>query len=98
MTCGGFIYSGLTDTRPNLFETGLGPELAGSYTQIGLYVGAITGAASLSSLLGGWLADRYSPRQVYLAFWLLSVLRNVGMSRSINSKYDDNAGVVWLAL
>jgi MFS family permease len=74
MTCGGFIYSGLTNTMPKLFETGLGPELAGSYTQIGLYVGAITGAASLSSLLGGWLADRYSPRQVYLAFWLLSVL------------------------
>lgn len=74
MTCGGFIYAGLTNTMPKLFETGLGPEYAGSYTQIGLYVGAITGAASLSSLLGGWLADRYSPRQVYLAFWLLSVL------------------------
>ncbi len=74
MTFAGFIYSGLTNTMPKLFETGLGDALAGSYTEIGLYVGAITGTASLASLLGGWLADRYSARRVYLAFWLLSVV------------------------
>ena len=42
---------------------------------------------------------RYWSRiRVPLIFWLLSVLRKVGMRRSISSKYDDNAGVVWLAL
>ena len=36
--------------------------------------------------------------RVPLIFWLLSVLRKLGISRSISSKYDDSAGVVWFAL
>ena len=36
--------------------------------------------------------------RVPLIFWLLSVLRKLGISRSISSKYEDSAGVVWLAL
>jgi len=31
---------------------------------------------------------------VPLIFWLLSVLRKLGMRRSISSKYDESAGVV----
>ena len=36
--------------------------------------------------------------RVPLMLWLLRVLRKLGISRSINSKYDDSAGVLWLAL
>ena len=36
--------------------------------------------------------------RVPLIFWLLSVLRKLGISRSINSKYDESAGVLWFAL
>src|SRR5215510_6144335 len=43
-------------------------------------------------------ADYLRRTRVPLIFWLLSVLRKLGMSRSISSKYDDSAGVVWLAL
>ena len=69
MACNGFVYTGLTNTMPKVFEAGLGTQIAGSYTEIGLYVGAVIGFASLSSIAGGWLADRYSPRVVYITLW-----------------------------
>jgi MFS family permease len=71
MACNGFVYAGLTNTMPKLFERGLGEALAASYTEIGVYVGAVIGLSSLSSLAGGWLADRYSPRMVYIVAWIL---------------------------
>lgn len=74
MACNGFVYAGLTNTMPKLFETGPGPDLASGYTEIGLYVGAVIACASLSGLLGGWLADRYSPRAVYITFWALLIV------------------------
>lgn len=80
MMCSGFVYTGITNTMPKLFEVGLGPELAGSYTEIGFYVGAVIGFASLSSLLGGWLADRYSARGIYIVFWTLTVPPVIFMS------------------
>lgn len=73
MACTGFIYAGVGNTMPKLFEMGLGDGLATSYTEIGLFVGVISGIASLSSMLGGWLADRYPARSIYLAFWLLQI-------------------------
>ncbi len=73
MACTGFVYAGLTNTMPKLFEMGLGPELAVSYTEIGLFVGIISGTASASSILGGWLADRFSARAIYFVFWGLQV-------------------------
>ena len=73
MACTGFVYAGLTNTMPKLFEMGLGPELAVSYTEIGLFVGLISGIASASSILGGWLADRFSARAIYFVFWGLQV-------------------------
>lgn len=74
MACNGFVYSGMTNTMPKLFESGLGSGLATSYTEIGLFVGAVLGLSSLSSLLGGWLADRYSARNIYIVFWLAMVV------------------------
>ena len=73
MACTGFVYSGLTNTMPKLFEMGLDKNLATSYTEIGIYVGLVSGLASFSSVLGGWMADRYSARSIYVVFWLLQV-------------------------
>lgn len=73
MACSGFVYTGLTNTMPKLFEVGLGPELGGNYTRIGLFVGAVTALSSTSSLLGGYLADRYSARRIYLIFWTVQI-------------------------
>ena len=71
MACAGFVYAGLTTTMPKVFEMGLGDGLASSYTEIGLFVAVISGTASASAILGGWLADRYSARKIYLVFWML---------------------------
>ena len=73
MACTGFVYAGLTNTMPKMFEMGLGDGLAGSYTQIGLLVGIVSGAASAAGILGGWLADRFSARSIYVVFWMLQV-------------------------
>ena len=73
MACSGFVYAGLTNTMPKMFEMGLGDGLDTSYTQIGLLVGIVSGAASASGILGGWLADRFSARSIYLVFWMLQV-------------------------
>jgi len=74
MACSGFIYAGITNTMPKLFEGGLGVGQGTTYTEIGLYVGAIVGFASLSSVAGGWLADRFSPRRIYILFWMLQIV------------------------
>ncbi len=73
MACTGFVYAGIANTMPKLFENGLGPAMAGDYTRIGLFVGLISGIASFASMAGGWLADRYSARAIYVVFWLLQV-------------------------
>ena len=73
MACTGFVYSGLTNTMPKLMEMGLSAALAASYTEIGVFVGIISGLASLSSIFGGWMADRYSARSIYIIFWTLQV-------------------------
>ena len=73
MACTGFVYTGLTNTMPKLFEMGLDKSIATSYTEIGVYVGLISGLASFSSVIGGWMADRYSARSIYIVFWLLQV-------------------------
>ena len=73
MACAGFVYAGLTNTMPKMFEIGLGDGLATSYTQIGLLVGVVSGSASAAGILGGWLADRFSARSIYVVFWMLQV-------------------------
>ncbi len=73
MACTGFVYAGLTNTMPKLLEMGLSKAFAASYTEIGIFVGIVSGLASLSSIFGGWLADRYSARSIYIVFWLLQI-------------------------
>ncbi len=73
MACTGFVYTGLTNTMPKLMEMGLSAAMAASYTEIGMFVGIVSGLASFSSIFGGWLADRYSARAIYIVFWLLQV-------------------------
>ena len=73
MACAGFVYAGLTNTMPKMFEIGFGDGLATSYTQIGLLVGVVSGSASAAGILGGWLADRFSARSIYVVFWMLQV-------------------------
>ena len=73
MACTGFVYTGLTNTMPKLMEMGLSAAIASSYTEIGIFVGIVSGVAALSSIFGGWMADRYSARAIYIVFWVLQI-------------------------
>ena len=86
MACNGLVYTGMLHTIPKVFESGLGDVLSstthivvtlgietGSYTDLGLLVGAVIGLSSLCSMFGGWLADRYSAKRIYLIFWTLTI-------------------------
>ena len=73
MACNGFVYAGMMNTAPKVFEVGLTVALADSYTKIGILTGIVIGLSSVCSFIGGWLADRYSARRIYLVFWMLLV-------------------------
>ena len=73
MACNGFVYAGMMNTAPKVFEVGLTIAVADSYTKIGILTGIVIGLSSVCSFIGGWLADRYSARRIYLVFWMLLV-------------------------
>ena len=73
MACNGFVYAGMMYTVPKVFEIGLAEARPDSYTGIGMLTGAVIGLSSVCSYVGGWLAERYSPRWVYLVFWALLI-------------------------
>ena len=73
MACNGFVYAGMMNTAPKVFEVGLTVTFTDSYTGIGILTGTVIGLSSVCSFIGGWLADRYSPRRIYLVFWMLLV-------------------------
>lgn len=73
MACNGLIYTGLMNTVPKLFQGGIGDALAGNYTQLGAIAGMVIGFSSFASMAGGWLADRYSAKVIYLIFSLFTL-------------------------
>ncbi|HIL18803.1 MAG TPA: MFS transporter, partial [Gammaproteobacteria bacterium] len=86
MACNGLVYTGMLHTIPKVFELGLSDVLSsttnffvmlgietGNYTDLGLLVGGVIGLSSLCSIFGGWLADRYSAKRIYLIFWTLTI-------------------------
>jgi len=64
MACNGFVYAGMMNTAPKVFEVGLTVTFTDSYTGIGILTGTVIGLSSVCSFIGGWLADRYSPRRI----------------------------------
>ncbi|WP_025769590.1 MFS transporter [Thioalkalivibrio sp. HK1] len=73
MTCAGFIYAGLSNTMPKLFEIALAGDGDISYTRIGLLVGVVSASTSIFGVFGGWLADRLPVRTIYIICWLLQI-------------------------
>src|ERR1017187_2564631 len=67
------------------------PSLECEVRHLGRATGAVHGSRGAS-------AAYFSRTRVPLIFWLLSVLRKSGTMRSINSKYDESAGVFCCAL
>ncbi|MBF2759432.1 MAG: MFS transporter [Ectothiorhodospiraceae bacterium AqS1] len=78
MACAGFVYAGLTNTMPKLFEItlaeiALNPSGDISYTRVGFFVSIVSASASIFGVIGGWLADRRPARTIYIVCWLLHI-------------------------
>jgi len=72
IACAGLIYQATSFAMPKLFEqrlTGLVETTAG----VGALVSAVYLVSASAQLLGGWLADRYELRRVYLLCWLFQI-------------------------
>jgi FSR family fosmidomycin resistance protein-like MFS transporter len=72
MTCVGLIGQAFSVILPKLFTERL-PELAGDTTGAGTLVMIVYLFAAMAQLVGGWLADRFPMRNVYIVMFLLQV-------------------------
>jgi len=72
MTCGGLIYHATGPALPKAFSLDFGTTGDSVYT-VSFLVGIVYGTAGLVQVLGGWLADTFPMRRVYLICFLLQV-------------------------
>jgi MFS family permease len=72
MTCVGLIGQAFSVILPKLFTERL-PELAGDTTGAGTLVMIVYLFAAMAQLVGGWLADRFAMRSVYIVMFMLQI-------------------------
>ncbi len=73
MFCLGLVYNTMQAGLPKLFEEGLVGLLDGDLAAVGGMVAAVYIVGAVMQLAGGYLADRYSLKSVYLLCWALQV-------------------------
>jgi MFS transporter, FSR family, fosmidomycin resistance protein len=73
MLAAGIIYQAMTVALPKLFEERLVGLTHGSTLGAGGFASLVFAEGMVLPLLGGWLADRYSLKWVYVASWALAV-------------------------
>jgi MFS transporter, FSR family, fosmidomycin resistance protein len=73
VSCTGLIYQATSFALPKMFETRLSDYLGEGLLGIGALVSAVYFISGAAQLVGGWLADRFELKRVYLTCWLLQV-------------------------
>jgi len=73
MLAAGIIYQAMTVALPKLFELRLTGLTNGTTLGTGGFVSLVFAEGMLFPLVGGWLADRYSLKWVYVLSWALAV-------------------------
>jgi MFS family permease len=73
MLAAGVIYQALTVALPKLFELRLTGLTAGGTLGAGGFASLVFLEGMFMPLIGGWLADRYSLKWVYVASWLVTI-------------------------
>jgi len=73
MLAAGIIYQSMTLVLPKLFEQRLGGLAGGTTLGAGGFASLVFAEGMVMPLLGGWLADRYSLKWVYVVSWALAV-------------------------
>lgn len=66
----GLIYTSIQALMPKLFEEQAVSLLSGNLALIGSLVAVVYVAGALMQLVGGWLADKFSLRKIYILFWI----------------------------
>lgn len=72
--CTGFFFNATFSIMPKFVADSIPALAGGGMTSIGLTVAPIYMIGAASQVLGGYLADRYSEKWVYMGCWLLVVL------------------------
>jgi MFS family permease len=70
---GGLTYQGTQSAAPKLFDARLGEFLGDGTFGIGLVVFAVYFLSGFGQLAGGWLADRWSWKGVYIVAWCINL-------------------------
>ena len=73
VSCTGLIYQATSFALPKMLETRLSDVLGGGLLGIGALVSVIYFVSGATQLVGGWLADRFELKRVYLTCWILQV-------------------------
>lgn len=68
--CTGFIYSAASVAMPKIFSERLG-EWGSNAMTVGVIVSIVYVTTAFSQVFGGWLADRYQTKWVYVVFQAL---------------------------
>ena len=69
----GLIYQAASNNLPKLFDQRLGHLLGEGVVGVGMLASGIFVISSLAQLVGGWLADRFSLKAVYVSCWALQL-------------------------
>ena len=69
----GLIYQAASNNLPKLFDQRLGHLLGEGVVGVGMLASGIFVISSLAQLVGGWLADRFSLKAVYVGCWALQL-------------------------
>ncbi len=73
VSCTGLIYQATSFALPKMFETRLSDFLGGGLLGVGALVSAVYFTSGAAQLVGGWLADRFELKRVYLTCWVLQI-------------------------
>lgn len=73
VSCSGLIYQATSFALPKLFEARLGGLVGEGLFGVGALVSAIYFCSGGGQIVGGWLADRFRMRRVYVTSWLVQL-------------------------
>lgn len=66
----GLIYNTTQNAMPKMFEEGMLDLLSGDIGKIGMAVGAVYTIGAVMQLVGGYLADRFSLKTIFVTLWM----------------------------
>ncbi|MGE0724152.1 MAG: MFS transporter [Alphaproteobacteria bacterium] len=73
MACAGLVFQGLTIALPKVFAEHTPAITSGMTIGAGALVGAVYVISAFGHVIGGWAADRYPSKPVYIIGWALQV-------------------------